>query len=235
MRICLFTLTGMGNAIIAEMMKVPLVEDVIVFTRKEKGPFPHYDCEELSTVCRRLHIRVYEDQRMDSLRVAEVVGNIRPDVILAATFNQKIHNRIIDIPKMGAFNIHPSLLPYYRGPTPTNWAVINGEKESGITFQLIGEDFDRGDILFQRKTSISGLVDGDVRKKLANLAAQTLNLFLTKYAAKVLKLESQNKYKGSYFPRITSPQGVALLKSAQFDRNNLIRGLTPYPGIEILE
>ena len=235
MKICLFALTGMGNTIIAEMMNIPLIEEVIVFTRKEKGRFPHYECEGLSTFCRRLHIRVYEDCRMDSLEVAEELGKIRPDMILVATFDQKIPRRVAGIPKMGAINIHPSLLPQYRGPTPTNWTVINGEKESGVTFQLIGKELDMGDILFQQKTSISGLVDGEVRKKLANLASQTLSLFLEKYIANELKPEVQNENKGSYFPRITSPQGIALLKSAQFDRNNLIRGLTPYPGIEILE
>jgi methionyl-tRNA formyltransferase len=234
MRLCLFALTGFGNSVLAEVAKSSIIDEIIVFTREEKGKFPYYSCGQLTDLCNRIGIKAYIDQDMASTEVYELLREYKPDIMLVATFDKKIPLKISTIPRMGAINIHPSLLPDYRGPTPTHWAIINGESESGVTFHYISEDFDLGDILFQERTSIGKLIDGELRKTLANLACSMIDPFLMKYMNGELNPKPQNENEGSYYPKVTSKEGIILLKSGRYDRDNLVRGVTPYPGIWIL-
>ena len=234
MKLCLFALTGFGNNILHELIQVSMVEDILVFTRKEKGKFPYYDCDALSETCIKRNIKVCLDQRLSSEESYNKIVKFSPDMILVSTFDQKLPKKIIDIPQMGAINVHPSLLPAYRGSTPTHWAIINGENETGITFHFVVEEFDMGDILLQKKVSIDGLIDGELRKKMANIAGETVGTFLRAYINNEFKLKVQSKNEESYYPKVTSQQGIAMLKSGQYSKNNLIRGLTPFPGIGIL-
>jgi methionyl-tRNA formyltransferase len=235
MKLCLLSLTGFGNCVLKELLENPIVDEVMVYTRKEKGRFPHYPCEQLSDFCQRNKVCIHIGMKINSREFYEKIKDFQPDIILVATFDQKIPKRIIGIPNKGAINIHPSLLPKYRGPTPTNWTLINGEKESGVTFHLLSNDFDMGDILFQRKIPIKKhLTDGELRKRFAQLAGEMLEPFLSAYAEDKIQFRAQNKNDGSYYPRITSEEGIALLGSGRFSRDNIIRGLTPFPGIKIL-
>ncbi|NIM96505.1 MAG: hypothetical protein GTO24_00050 [candidate division Zixibacteria bacterium] len=235
MRVCLFGLTGFGNTTLVELTKAPMVSDVFVFTREEKGEFPYYDCEHLMKLCTRLRVKALIYEEMSSSEIDKVLKAFRPDMILVATFDHRIPGRIIDCPEMGAINIHPSLLPQYRGPTPTQWTIFHGEIESGVTFHLLDEQFDMGGILFQKSISIDGLIDGEVRRRLAQLSGEMLQPFLEMYVRGGIEVRAQRKDEGSYYPKVTSKEGIALIKSGRFGRDNLVRGLTPYPGIGILE
>jgi len=234
MKICLLALTGFGNTILEELMSIPVIDHIVVFTREEKGEFPYYDCEHLLDLCNRMCVETYINNEMVPQLIYEELRRFKPDMILVATFDQKIPQRIIDIPKMGMINIHPSLLPKYRGPMPTHWSIINGESESGVTYHAMSSEFDMGDILLQERTSIGGVVDGELRRKLAKLSSKMLQSFLRKYRNSELNSKVQSKNEGTYYPKVTSKRGIALLKSGQFNRANVIRGLTPYPGIGIL-
>lgn len=215
-------------------MKLPIVDDLVVFTREDKGEFPYYDCESLANLCKRNAIKVYKNRKIESPKIYEKLKDFSPEMILVSTFDQKIPRKIIDIPLIGAINIHPSLLPLYRGPTPTNWAIINGERESGVTFHFIDEELDMGDILFQKRIPIGGLIDGELRKKLAKLASGMLPIFFDRYTKGKFEPKKQKKNPGSYYPKITSMKAISMLKSRNYNRHNLIRGLSPYPGIQIL-
>ncbi len=233
MKLCLFALTGFGNPVLEEVLNLPEIRDVVVYTRKEKGVFPHYECEQLADLCKRKGICAGTIP-VSSAEAYEKVRNFKPDMLLLATFNQKISDRIIRLAAMGAVNIHPSLLPKYRGPTPTNWAVINGEGESGVTFHTLEADFDMGDILFQRKVPINGLTDGELRKRLAGLAGEMIRPFFDLYTAGKIEPLAQNKSEGHYYPNIASEEGLELLRRGAFDPKNIIRGVTPCPGTKIL-
>ena len=234
MRVCLFGLTGFGNAILERILMIPSIEDVLVYTRHEKGRFPYYECEHLFDLCKKRGIKPVLDRKVDAQSVYRELINFRPDMILVATFDQKLPKRIIDIPKMDTINIHPSLLPDYRGPTPTHWSIINGEYESGVTYHFLIEEFDMGDILYQKRIRTYGLSDGQLRRELANLSGSMLETFLEKYIHGEIKPKPQKRDEGSCYPKVTSEKGIALLRTGHFDMENLVLGLTPYPGIEIL-
>jgi len=233
-KVALFALTGFGNTVLNKLLNSPVVDDIIVYTLKERYKFPHYYCEPLIDVCKSNKIETYTDVILNSAEFLQELQKLKPDIILVATFNQKVPKKIIDLPSRGVINIHPSLLPHYRGATPTNWAIINGEKESGITFHHINEEFDMGDILFQQRIQIGELTDGELRKSLAELSGKWLEPFLKLYLNGEIKPIVQCKEEGSYYPKITSSRGIELLKSGKYNKNNLIRGLTPCWGPEIL-
>ncbi len=235
MKVCLFGLTGFGNSTLNGLINLPFVTDILVITRKEKHRFPYYDCISLEEMCVQRNINVCFNQELNSDECHRKIVNFLPEIILVATFHQRIPQRIIDIPRMGAVNIHPSLLPAYRGPTPTNWVIINGESETGITFHFVTDEFDMGDILYQKKVSIDGLSDGKLREKLAGVAGAEVGKFLWKYMNNRLEPKRQNKKEGSYFPNVRSRKGIAMLKSGHYNREDVIRGLTPFPGVGILE
>ena len=80
------------------------------------------------------------------------IKKLSPDIIIVSSFNQIIPKPIISIPKLGVINIHPSLLPKYRGATPTVWALMNGEKETGVTIHFIEDErIDNGNIITQSR------------------------------------------------------------------------------------
>jgi len=94
----------------------------------------------------------------DSLKDPDFIQLIKddaPDLIIVATYDRRIPREIIDIPLLGAVNIHPSLLPKYRGACPEFWAVRNGETETGVTIHYLADEFDTGDILVQQKMPIN--------------------------------------------------------------------------------
>lgn len=235
MKICLFALTGFGNIVLEALSKISFVDDVIVFTRKENERFPYYECDYIVNLCKERNIKFYLDKKVSSRDTYKKIIDFSPDIILVATFHQKIPKNIIELSKKGAINIHPSLLPKYRGPTPTHWTIINGEEKAGITFHFIDKEFDKGDILFQKEVSIGDLTDGELRRRLAVLAGEVIEEFLSNFVNGRLKPHPQKAEEGSYHPKITSQEAIVLLKSGNYKRENIIRGLSPYPGIKILE
>lgn len=234
MRLCLFALTGFGNSVVAALTQSTALSDLMVITRGETGEFPYYPCPHLSEVCREKKLTCSVDLNLNTKEALETIKAFQPEMIVVSTFDQKIPERIRVLPELGAINIHPSLLPKYRGPTPTHWAIINDETETGITFHCITENFDRGDILYQAKIPLDRWTDGEVRQKLAQRTGEIMETFLEGYRQARFRPRPQHQNGGSYFPKITSESGIALLRAGTYRQDNLIRGLTPYPGIQIL-
>lgn len=232
MKLCLYALTGFGNGILRQAVNMSNIEDIIVFTRSEPAEFPHYECENLRSFCQRMGIISYDTNELNDIEQLELMTEFSPDLLIVATYHKKIPDDILAVPRYKAINIHPSLLPAYRGPTPTNWTIINGEEKTGITFHYLSQKFDSGDILFQNELSVKNFTDGELRKQLATLAENEFEKFIQNYTNSKLTAIRQNKREGSYYPKITSRAGKQLLKSGQFDPDNINKGLTPYPGVE---
>ena len=104
--------------------------------------------ESIIAVAEDLGIEVLSPPRISSKLIEEIRG-INPDLIISAYYRKIFPKELIEIPRLGIVNVHPSLLPYYRGPVPTAWAILNNEKEFGITIHKIDAGIDTGDILVQ--------------------------------------------------------------------------------------
>lgn len=232
MKLCLYALTGFGNSILEKALNMNDIEDIIVLTRTEPAEFPYYECEDLTAFCQRKVVKNYNADKLDDRHHHNLIEDFSPDLMIVATYHKKLPKNILAIPKYQAINIHPSLLPAYRGATPTNWAIINGEEKTGITFHYLTQKFDSGDILFQKELSVQNFTDGELRNQLAMLAENEFEKFIQDYTNSKLTVKKQNNRRGSYYPNVTSKAGVRLLTSGKFDPYNIIKGLTPYPGVE---
>lgn len=233
MKCILFGLTGFGNKVINGLLTTSLFEEITVVTRKEKGVFPYYHCEQLADFCKRKKITYHTGLNLKTKKDIDFIRRISPDIIIVATFHQIISKEIFNLPEFGSINIHPSLLPHYKGPNPTHWAIINGESISGITFHQMTADIDAGDILWKRKIALHNFNDGELRQRLAGLAEQSIAEFVTQHLNDKITPIKQNLDEGSYFPRVSSPEGRSLLRSGKFELKNIVRGLTPFPGLKV--
>ena len=135
---------------------------------------------------------------------------LNADIILVGTWHEKLKKEIIDLPVIASVNVHPSFLPKYRGPNPYLQTILRGEKESGITFHLINEDFDRGSILAQQKISI---YPGDTGKELKERTVYTARLMCTEVLNKLneglIIPVNQNEKEATYYPNI-KPEDMML-------------------------
>jgi len=230
MRVLLCALTGLGNDVLEALTAAPQVTDVAVATRAESGAFPYYECENLAALCRRGDVTVHEELDMASPEAARLVRDFAPDVILAATFHQKIPAAVRGVARLGAVNVHPSLLPAYRGPTPTHWAILEGEAETGVTFHELTDAYDAGDILMQERLALEESTDGQLRRRLAALAGEMTGPFLQRLSAGRWKPRPQDETRSSTYPALTSPAGLRLLRTGGYPPDRIRRALTPYPG-----
>jgi methionyl-tRNA formyltransferase len=127
------------------------------------------------------------------------LNEIEPDLILSSGFPQIFSKELLEIPKKGAVNLHPSLLPKFRGPSPFFWTIASGETESGITAHFMTEDIDGGDIIAQIKYPIPDFTYEDLAKKcieeIPNLIREVHNFFLEGTQAP----QKQDATKASYF------------------------------------
>lgn len=138
---------------------------------------------------------------------------------------------VFGIPPMGTLNVHASLLPAYRGAAPINWAIINGERESGVTTMLIDTRVDTGDILMQEKVSITGDMNaGDLHDLLAPLGARLLVRTLEKLKRGEIAPQKQDDRLASRAPKLTAANTAIDFNRPAAEVHNFIRGLSPYPG-----
>ena len=171
--------------------------------------------------------------RKDLYRCIEYITSLNADIIVVCGYKYIIPKEIFTLPKFGTINIHPSYLPAYRGQHVINWAIINGENETGVTIHLIDEGIDTGDIILQKKVPISF---EDTAKTLHNKiyreACELLIYLLNCVASgKQIQRKKQDGTKASYFkPRVPEDGRINWNKNG-LEIYNLIRALVkPWPG-----
>ena len=163
--------------------------------------------------------------------VTETVDRLEPDLILSVFYRQILPRRLLDIPRLGAVNLHPSLLPGYRGRCPLNWAIINGEKKSGVTLHYMSLKADTGDIIDRLEFEIAD--DDDIKTvydKTVSASLQILKKSLPTILRKTIGTP-QDETEASYYGRRTPEEGRIDWARGAGEIHNLIRGVThPFPG-----
>lgn len=233
-RIVLFGMTGFGNNVFNALMNMPSVDIVGVFIPKTpEGPFPYYKCPQLRDVVKKANGFLYEGEDLRTESAQLLIRCLSPDLIVVSSFNQIIPVDVIKIPRLGTINVHPSLLPKYRGATPTTWAILNGEEYTGVTIHFIeNEKIDSGRIILQRKVNISPKeTDGSLRKWLANIAGQ-----MTPAAVNMVinggNFETQEE-KNATYQHMRTVNDSYLLEGNVTENDRIIRAMSPYPGARL--
>ena len=169
-----------------------------------------------------------------SVRTAEFSNNIEkhaPGFIVVVAFGHIIPKNILTIPQIATINIHASLLPKYRGPAPIQWAIINEEKETGVTTMLMDEGMDTGDILLSSKLEIApDDTSGTLHDRLADLGADLLIQTLKTFETGNINPISQDHTQATYARMLKKNDGRMNWKLPAESLEAFIRGMTPWPG-----
>ena len=155
------------------------------------------------------------------------------DLAILVAYGKIIPEKILTIPKYGFINVHPSLLPKYRGPSPIQSAILEGEENTGVTIIKLDEAIDHGPILAQSEVAITnGDTHASLVEKLGELGAKLLIKTLPKYLAGKIKPSHQDNLKATFTKRITKQDGeIDLLNPPNpLNLNRMIRAYYPWPG-----
>jgi methionyl-tRNA formyltransferase len=157
---------------------------------------------------------------------------LRPDLITVAAFGQILPQSILDLPRLGCLNVHTSLLPKYRGAAPIQWAIANGETETGVTIMKMDAGLDTGDILTQRATPIHATDNGEtLHDRLAQLGAELLVATIADYAAGKIQPRQQDAALATHAAKIKKEDGHIDWRQPATTIWNRLRAFTPWPGI----
>jgi methionyl-tRNA formyltransferase len=155
----------------------------------------------------------------------------KPDLIAVTAFGRILHAPILNLPSMGCVNVHGSLLPKYRGAAPVQWAVINGETETGITTMLMDEGMDTGPMLLQEQISILPEdTAGTLAPRLAELGGRLLVETIRQLKAGAIMPRAQDNSQATLAPLLKKEDGVIDWTGAAHSIANRVRGLSPWPG-----
>jgi methionyl-tRNA formyltransferase len=152
-----------------------------------------------------------------------------PDLIVVAAYGKILPNEILNLPRFGCVNIHASLLPAYRGAAPIQRAVMNGERETGVTLQYMAERMDAGDIMVSKKTEIGNKTAGDLFEELSRMGADLLIEALPLIEAGRAPRKPQEESKAFYAPAIRKEEAHADFSKSPREVCDLIRGMNPKP------
>lgn len=185
----------------------------------------------VKTAARGLGLTVYQPRRVREPEFIETLRKIGPDAIVVAAYGQILPKEILTLPKYGCINIHASLLPAYRGAAPINWAIIRGERETGITIMQMDEGMDTGAVYLRESVPI-GPKDtaGSLTENLSQLGATMIAAALPLIEAGRLKPVPQDHAKATLAPLLKKEEGLVEWSRTAEEILNRVRGLSPWPG-----
>jgi methionyl-tRNA formyltransferase len=178
-----------------------------------------------------LHLNVLQPAKPNTSEFAEKLRQNQPDLLIVIAYGHLLSEKILQIPKIGAINVHASLLPKYRGPAPIQWAIINGEAQTGVTTMFMDAGMDTGDMLISRSEPILPAdTAATLHKRLAVLGADTLLQTLQQLADQTLQPTRQDHDSATYAPILRKQDGRIDWQKAAKEIEPFIRGMTPWPG-----
>jgi methionyl-tRNA formyltransferase len=219
-----------GAVVLEELIKNDL-NPVLIITApdKPKGRKQILTPSPVKVLAEKNKIPVLQPEKIENVELG--IRNLKPDLIAVAAYGQIIPKEILDIPKKGSLNVHPSLLPRYRGASPIQTAILKGEKETGVTIILMDEKMDHGPILNQRKIRID---DSDtsqsLEKKLADSGGKLLVLTISNWLRGRIKLITQNETEATFTKVLTREDGRINWKKTARELEREIRAYYPWPG-----
>lgn len=203
---------------------------VVTQPDKRKGRLGHPCPPPVKELAISENIKVLQPEKINKLSFIDELSRLNPDVIVVVAYGKILPPNILKIPHYGCINVHASLLPKYRGAAPIQWAIIKGEKETGVSTILMNEGLDTGDIFLQERVNID-----------ENDNSETLGRKLSEIGASVLIRTIEGLESGNLkpFPQKGTPSYAPLLKKEDGKINwnmsavhiwNFVRGMYPWPG-----
>lgn len=204
---------------------------VVCQSDKPKGRGLEVTSPPTKILAEKQGIPVLQPQKIKTEDFFNELKKLSPDLICVAAYGKILPKNILDLPPLGCINVHASLLPKYRGAAPINWAIISGEKITGITTMKMDEGMDTGDMILKKEVYIDDEDTGEtLSQKLSNIGAELLIGTIKLLKEGKLHPIPQDHSQATYAPMLKKEDGhIEWGKSAQEIRN-LVRGTIPWPG-----
>lgn len=229
-RIVVFAYSELGHACLAQLIHAQ--ENVVAVYTHEDNAQEKIWFSSVAELARENNIPVYLDIDFEDEMELERLRSFSPDLMFSFYYRDLIPLSILKIPRLGAYNMHGSLLPKYRGRAPINWAVINGETETGATLHAMTEKADAGDIVDQERVDIApDDTAAQVQRKVTAAALLILGRQIEDLKVGKAPRRAQDSSQATYFGRRRPDDGEIDWSWSARQIHNLIRAVTrPYPG-----
>lgn len=207
------------------------IQAVVTQPDKPKGRKGELTPSPVKVVAEGKGIKVYQPLKVRDEEFVKTLRAYNPDVMVVVAFGQIIPLSILKMPKYGCVNIHGSLLPKYRGAAPIQWAVLDGEKETGITTILMDEGIDTGDILLKKTIQIdTDETSGSLFDKLMALGAKAILETLDELEKGSLTPTKQGESPTAYAKMLTKAMGLIDFTKSAKELDCFVRGMDPWPS-----
>lgn len=207
------------------------VSCVVTQPDRQKGRGLHLSGTVIKEAAFGAALRIYQPCDINVPEAAGFLKDLNPDLFVVTAYGQILSPKILDIPKFFSINIHASLLPKYRGAAPINWAIIKGEKRTGVTAIKMTRGMDAGPIILQKSIDIAALDTViTLEDRLSKIAAEALLGSLTLIEQNNYRLMPQDERKAIFAPKLKRNDGWIDWSKTAYEISNLIRGCINWPG-----
>jgi methionyl-tRNA formyltransferase len=204
---------------------------VVTQPDRPKGRELKPQSSSVKTLALRLGLPVLQPLRARDEKFIAELRALQPDLIVVAAYGQILPQSILDLPRHGCLNVHTSLLPKYRGAAPIQWAIANGDTETGVTIMKMDAGLDTGEIVMQQRTAIQPADDSTaLHDRLARLGAELLVQTIPDYVTGKIQPRAQPAEGVSRAPKIKKEDGHIDWNLPAKTIWNRLRAFTPWPG-----
>jgi methionyl-tRNA formyltransferase len=232
MKIIFFGSTDFSLPALTELSEHFEVAAVVTETDKLAGRGNKLTISPIKMFALDRHIEFFQpDKVKNNTKFLEEIKTIDPDLIVVSAYGKILPKELLEIPKLGCLNIHPSLLPKYRGASPIQTALLNGDTETAVSFMLMDEGMDSGAILMQKKQAIAPTDDyNTLSEKFSQLSADLIADVITSYSAGKTAPKAQNEADATFCKMIAKEDGKIDWTKPANEVANQIRAFIRWPG-----
>jgi len=216
------------------LLAQPDIEIVAVITQPDRprGRGRQISASPVKEAAIAASVPVHQPEKIRSPEARDLLPRLAPDCIVIIAYGQIIPATLLNIPRLGWINLHASLLPKYRGAAPINWAIANGETETGLTTMRIDAGMDTGDVLLQEEIDIAPEETApELTESMAEAGAPLMLETLRGVAAGKLVARPQNNDEATYAPLLKKEDGRIDWNRPAQEIYNRMRGFAPWPGV----
>lgn len=204
---------------------------VVTQPDKPKGRDLKLQPSPVKALAQKLNLPVLQPAKARDENFISQLNELQPDLIVVVAYGQILPQNILDLSKSGCVNVHTSLLPKYRGAAPIQWAIANGEMETGVTIMKMDAGLDTGPILSQARTPVLPEDNSQtLHDRLAHLGAELLVKTIPGFVAGRIRPQPQSMEGVSYAPKIKKEDGRIDWNLSAQEISNRLRAFTPWPG-----